>query len=1109
MSSNLHLSPGSRHRLPTSNSLSQSPQQTDTRFQAAAAGPSNSTPNAAASPAPSRLPNYNATRVQEALEHLACIDLIELCNEAKVERCRATRDLSSCGRYVESVLNSCGHASLCTECCQRCDICPICRIPIPKNGNRLHLRLYYECIEAGLISKKCDDRFQEKEDREKQISADIERLYSLFDVAMENNLVSLISHCIHTPISCRGNLFSSTEGPTDVTDVCMDESAVSSDPVIAFLLDEVVVKDWCRRTFKNILAELQDLCILMPISQAYCLYNNNLTVQQMKTKLSSLLRFSVKLVGISNVLEVLESSFKGTLSAQLHDLHHLQESILMTKQHMDIMIWLIRHNFLENVGSRYTNFAAWRSSVRERKSAASTRAWPESVNHSADSTKTNVSTLFIEDALSNIEIEREHADEMGGELEIASLQKDGSSLFFRSKIEEGMAGCYPFESLRAAADVLFLHGTSDLVVAKQAIVSFFIYCIGASADFLYYLFDRQWTRPEMEWRYIIDDFAASFNLTRHSLVESFSFYLLDDHTDDALQEACRLLPEISGPTTHPKVAQVLLERQNPDAALMVLRWCGRDGGAQLVSLAEAVTAVRVRVECGLLTEAFMYQRTLCMKLKEKMLKPVSSQQSSNVFIDESRTWAEWVEALVTEICILCIRRNLVERMIELPWNSLEEKYLHKSLLDFAVDDPSTTIGSLLVVFYLQAMLGHYWMYVKAYPRLLQKQARVDRDDLEMDVEHQTLELRKMNNCACNQLWSEFNTEMFVLHPRYRYVEAYQVDRKLQSVEQDFIANNSVGEEVLFRMKSASHWRAGLVEKGLELLLEVQRQEAKTGKLLDNVVSPANEVEIPAIPGLAKLQPPIPTSLLVPTSVDSSLFSRKNETITSSKPSILETPSKPGEFASNSHLNLGNHGSPSIPHGSFFRDSERVPKPQSGVNKKFKFDDIRTPGIHRVSPMRATPLKEFNRSVPQNRGFEDHQLDEEVSPQKEENGFVPRFKSTRPYSLGVGADPVTSSSGSSLLLKEPSRDSYLNSAGKRVPSNGPHTPWKIVPSDDPMDVSLSNGEKAFIEERNANGGPRWRSDDTSEDELETPDRLTGPASYSKPTRGVRRSRLARR
>ena len=49
---------------------------------------------------------------------------------------------------------------------------------------------------------------------------------------------------------------------TDVTDVCMDESAVSSDPVIAFLLDEVVVKDWCKRTFKNIVADLQAMCIL-------------------------------------------------------------------------------------------------------------------------------------------------------------------------------------------------------------------------------------------------------------------------------------------------------------------------------------------------------------------------------------------------------------------------------------------------------------------------------------------------------------------------------------------------------------------------------------------------------------------------------------------------------------------------------------------------------------------------------------------------------------------------------------------------------------------------------------------------------------------------------
>ena len=86
------------------------------------------------------------------------------------------------------------------------------------------------------------------------------------------------------------------------------------------------------------------------------------------------------------------------------------------------------------------------------------------------------------------------------------------------------------------------------------------------------------------------------------------------------QEACRTLPEICGPETYPKVAQVLLERENPETVLMVLRWSGRDGVSELVSVGEAVTAVRVRVECGILSEAFTYQRSLCLKVKENKLK---------------------------------------------------------------------------------------------------------------------------------------------------------------------------------------------------------------------------------------------------------------------------------------------------------------------------------------------------------------------------------------------------------------------------------------------------------------------------------------------------------
>ncbi|KAK8948072.1 E3 ubiquitin-protein ligase HOS1 [Platanthera guangdongensis] len=65
--------------------------------------------------------------------------------------------------------------------------------------------------------------------------------------------------------------------------------------------------------------------------------------------------------------------------------------------------------------------------------------------------------------------------------------------------------------------------------------------------------------------------------------------------------------------THPKVAQVLLERKRSDVALTVLRCTGHDGFSgydnsvddegKFVSLEEALTVLRVRTECGLLTEA--------------------------------------------------------------------------------------------------------------------------------------------------------------------------------------------------------------------------------------------------------------------------------------------------------------------------------------------------------------------------------------------------------------------------------------------------------------------------------------------------------------------------
>ena len=41
--------------------------------------------------------------------------------------------------------------------------------------------------------------------------------------------------------------------------------------------------------------------------------------------------------------------------------------------------------------------------------------------------------------------------------------------------------------------------------------------------------------PNEKWRHIVEDFAASFGITRHLLLESLIFYLLDDLTDEAMQ----------------------------------------------------------------------------------------------------------------------------------------------------------------------------------------------------------------------------------------------------------------------------------------------------------------------------------------------------------------------------------------------------------------------------------------------------------------------------------------------------------------------------------------------------------------------------------------------
>lgn len=130
---------------------------------------------------------------------------------------------------------------------------------------------------------------------------------------------------------------------------------------------------------------------------------------------------------------------------------------------------------------------------------------------------------------------------------------------------------------------------------------------------------------------------------------------------------------------------MLLERQKAQAALSVLRASGRDGqAAGLVPLTDALTAVRVWLQCGLLTEGYLYQRAYVDGVKREGGDCLSS-----------------MEVLVSEICRLCMGMGVLDKMLVLPWRKEEEKYVRKCLLDRAGQDPSSTAGNLLVVFYVQ------------------------------------------------------------------------------------------------------------------------------------------------------------------------------------------------------------------------------------------------------------------------------------------------------------------------------------------------------------------------------------------------------------------------
>lgn len=210
--------------------------------------------------------------------------------------------------------------------------------------------------------------------------------------------------------------------------------------------------------------------------------------------------------------------------------------------------------------------------------------------------------------------------------------------------------------------------------------------------------------------------------------------------------------------------------------------------------------------------------------------------------------------------------------------------------------------------------------------------------------------------------------------------------------------------------------------------------------------------MPIMLDIPSVHVPGSTSLLIPSTTDSSLILRLGHTTPSLKFSGSENPFKQGGDVNNSRFEFGKDRATSILPEQFFANAERGYKPQMGISKNFKHDGLSTPGTRHVSPVTASPLKEFNRSslrVMKNSHLQRDQPDE-ASPDWQENGFIKQLQNiSTPYSRRVTTDPIATTSS---LFNDSAQDRYSNVSGRRAPSDRPDRPWTVLSTDDPMDVS---------------------------------------------------------
>ncbi|EIE19378.1 hypothetical protein COCSUDRAFT_44718 [Coccomyxa subellipsoidea C-169] len=341
-----------------------------------------------------------------------------------------------------------------------------------------------------------------------------------------------------------------------------------------------------------------------------------------------------RLISLVSILEALGQPSEPSGAAQTQD----SRELILAKQLYQcalVLEWVAQHVAQAGGGpGRYASNQEWRTAVNKRRNAA------------------QPATPFLQDLL------QELASQHG---------------FFHW--EQGVTALqYPPASLEKAVQGIFLNGATDRAAWHSKL-----------ALLLYYLMDAGLSPSPGE-------FMQGFSVSPRQMVEWQAYFHLDDAllgSTASLEEACRTLPAAAAPATRFKVVQALAARGCADVALDVLRARsaagGRPGaGPAAEPLEEAEVALGIRLDCNLVTEAFMEAREHCERVS-----PEQRPRDTRALI---RALADWAA-----------KNNAVIDVVKLPFNTLEEKVLCE-WLEGQMEAGKTTVRFLPLYFLLRGRI---------------------------------------------------------------------------------------------------------------------------------------------------------------------------------------------------------------------------------------------------------------------------------------------------------------------------------------------------------------------------------------------------------------------